>query len=292
MKKNIYKALSLFVAVSFLTSCLKDDSLVLDPAKTNNVIEFANPAQIVQPGAVHPLYAFGYDILPAAEQVLEVSYSGAESGAPQDITVNLAGATGAAGEKFIADYNTDQGKNYTLLPADFFKLSTTSVIIKKGEKKASFSVFFATDKFDLSIQYVLPVQITSASSGVVSGNFGTILLSTAARNKYDGKYHSTGYFQHPVAASSRPIDRDKTLLTVNANTVSTEIGDVGGSMELSVNETTNEVTIVGQLSATQPLVPTPGKTNTYDPATKTFNLNYQYTGGGGFRVITEVIKLK
>jgi hypothetical protein len=289
MKRNIFKALSLFVAVSFLTSCLKDDSLVLDPTKsTGNVIEFANPVQNDNPAAIYPKYTVGFDITPAAVQTLEVAYSGPQVGAPEDITVNLAALTDA---KIITDYNTNQSSDYIIMPATLYKLNQSSVVIKKGQSRASFTVTYATDKFDLDEQYVLPLKITSASSGTVSGNYGMILLSVAAKNKYDGDYTSNGYFQHPVAASSRAIsNRHKTLRTVNANTVSTEIGDVGGSMNLVINEATNDVTIVGQISATQPLVPTPGKTNTYDPATKTFKLNYQYTGGGGFRVINEDIK--
>ena len=76
MKKNILKVLSLVMATSFLTSCLKDDkSLILDPAKGVNVIEFANPSQISSPaGSVLPLYAFAYDIVPTVTLPLTVMF--------------------------------------------------------------------------------------------------------------------------------------------------------------------------------------------------------------------------
>lgn len=288
MKKNIFRALTLFTALSFFTSCLKDDSLVLDPSKSDNVIEFANPAQNDDPTAVYPKYTFGFDIKSAVDQTIEVSYSGPKVGAPQDITVNVAPLTD---DVAVKAYNDENGTSYTQMPAANYKVNATSVVIKKGQSRASFTITYATDKFDLNKQFVLPLKITSVSSGIISGNYNTILLSVAARNKYDGVYHSTGVFNHPTAGA-RKIDRDKTLRTVNANTVATEIGDIGGSMNLVVNEADNTVTVVGQVSASQPLIPVAGKTNTYDPTTKTFKLNYQYTGGGGFRVVNEDIKLK
>ena len=43
-------------------------------------------------------------------------------------------------------------------------------------------------------------------------------------------------------------------------------------------------------TAVPALVPLPGKTSTYDPATKTFNLYYQWTNTNGtFRVAHDVL---
>ena len=61
-------------------------------------------------------------------------------------------------------------------------------------------------------------------------------------------------------------------------------------MWLKVDPKTYNVTLTPQASA-NPGTTQVGK-NVYDPATKTFTLNYQYEGSGGFRVISETIKKK
>ncbi len=195
MKKYIYRTLSFMLAVSFLTSCLKDDSLVLDPEKGHNVIEFANPATIVTNGSVYPLYNFAFDLAPEATLPITISYSGPESGAPEDIVVNFDAGTQAE----VDAYNEDQEKEFTMIDADVFSLPTKTVTIKKGQKKATFNVVVAPNKFDFQKAYVLPLKITSASSGIVSGNFSTILLAIGGKNIYDGVYTVTGTFNDTQA---------------------------------------------------------------------------------------------
>jgi hypothetical protein len=64
--------------------------------------------------------------------------------------------------------------------------------------------------------------------------------------------------------------------------------DGGSWVTLTIN-TDNSVTIGGQLSGTQPYLTDAAKTNSYNPATKTFTLNYYYVGAGGNRVIQETL---
>jgi len=188
MKKHIFKTLSLLLAVSFLTSCLKDDRLVLDPEKGHNVIEFANPAQITTIGSIYPLYTFAYDIIPTATIPVSISYSGPESGAPEDIVVNFAVGT----EEEVETYNEDQDLGMVLMPSNLYKVSTNTVTIKKGESKASFNITVTPDQFNYSLSYALPLKISSASSGIISGNFNTILLNIGAKNIYDGSFKFKG----------------------------------------------------------------------------------------------------
>jgi hypothetical protein len=295
MKNYIYKTLSLLTAVSVLTSCLKDDSLVLNPDKTHNVIEFANPAIISSPvGAVYPLYSLAYDISPQATLPLTVSYSGAENGAPQDIVVNLAIGT----QTEVDAYNEEQHSAYDLMTSDVFTLTTNTVTIKKGQKTATVDVNFLTNKFDFGLSYLLPVKITSASSGVVSGNFSTILLSVNAKNMYDGVYSVTGSVARNSAAGP------DTGLGGNYNSgVTTELvtqgpssvgitpqwrdgsaaGGVAGT-SFSVDPATNLVTVTSTGNLT--LKNTVGTISNYDPATRTFTLNYDWGVAPGTRVVT------
>lgn len=126
---------------------------------------------------------------------------------------------------------------------------------------------------------------------IISGNYGKRTVNFSARNAYEGKYRATGTFTHPTAGP-RAIARDKTLATINANTVETEYADLGGAgyvMRLVVNAD-NSVTVLGQGAV--PATHSQFGVNKYDPATKTFTLNYKYPGGGGDRVINETLTIK
>ncbi|MFS2189772.1 BT_3987 domain-containing protein [Mucilaginibacter sp. Mucisp84] len=202
----------------------------------------------------------------------------------------------------IDKYNDDNDTQYELLPTSLYTISSTKVTadgsgnltakFAPGDFQNYFTIKLNGSKFDLSKKYALAYIITNAGGLTIhAASKDTLFTFFAIKNKYDGEYHSTGTFHHPTAGD-RAIDRDKTLTTAGAISVSTEIGDIGGSMTLTVNEATNEVTVSGNVSATQPLLPVPGLTSTYDPATKSFILNYRYLGGGGYRVVEETIKHK
>jgi len=202
----------------------------------------------------------------------------------------------------IDKYNDDNDTQYELLPTSLYTISSTKVTadgsgnltakFAPGDFQNYFTIKLNGSKFDLSKKYALAYIITNAGGLTIhAASKDTLFTFFAIKNKYDGEYHSTGTFHHPTAGD-RAIDRDKTLTTAGATSVSTEIGDIGGSMTLTVNEATNEVTVSGNVSATQPLLPVPGLTSTYDPATKSFILNYRYLGGGGYRVVEETIKHK
>ncbi len=128
-------------------------------------------------------------------------------------------------------------------------------------------------------------------------------------NKYEGTYTANGYFYHP--SSPRDIaGMNKYLSSSDANSVTVELGDLGGSgyfALLTVNSD-NSLTITpapGAAGAPYTMftsgLPTsnPGYTaqwsgssscnNRYDPATKTFYVRYGYLGGTGWRVTEEKI---
>lgn len=203
----------------------------------------------------------------------------------------------------IDKYNQDNDTEYELLPKSLYTISAAGVTaaadgklsfnFAPGDFQKYFTIKLDGSKWDLSIKYAVAYKITSAGSlSIHAASKDTLYAFFAIKNKYDGEYHSTGNFDHPNDANDRAIDRDKTLTTAGPTAVSTELADLGGSMTLTINEATNNVTVTGNVSATQPLEAVPGLTNTYDPATKTFHLNYRYLGGGGYRVIQEDIAHK
>jgi hypothetical protein len=281
MKKQTIRLCLIFMSF-FFAACLDDDKNPLDPAGTNNVIEFYNIAiPSSANGAVHPLWAVAFDFTPQEEFDIVVSYSGPNSNNKDiDLTIEV--------DPFALDaYNADQGETYELLPESFYTFNG-SVTIPKGQKQATVSITVFPDQFDLSKQYALPLRIVSSSSGIISGNWGAAIYATVAKNQYHGTYHATGYFQHPTAP--RPIDQNKTLSTVSADTNLTGLADLGTAMFLTVNPD-NTVTFVDGTFGSYPkgTITVDGVTydNTYDPATKTYFLYYEYIGGTGPRTIYE-----
>ncbi|RZM22832.1 MAG: DUF1735 domain-containing protein [Pedobacter sp.] len=214
--RNFIKLVSLFFVGATMTSCL-DDKLSLDPANSTNIVEFKNPSLFVSPyGSKYALYSRAFDLAPENDYPLTVSYSGANV-APEDITVTLGTDPTA-----LTQYNTEQKKTYDLIPESLYTIPA-QVVIPKGQRTATVTVKVKSSSFDFSKKYVLPIQIKSASSASVSGNFGTILLNLSAKNKYDGRYRVTNLvFNHltnPAFAANSPRNRDLITLSATQNSL-------------------------------------------------------------------------
>ncbi|KQB99434.1 DUF1735 domain-containing protein [Pedobacter sp. Hv1] len=182
MKKQLYTLLGLVTI--FFSSCLKDDRLILDPAKTKNIIEFANSSNIVKAGTTTAMFTHALSLTPDGSVTFEVSYSGAEKEAPQDIKVDI----GIGTDDILTQYNTENKTTYLPLPTSMYSLSTSSVTIPKGKKRAAFTMSFKPTMFDISKLYAFPLVIKSSSYGIISANFSKILININAKNKYDGVY--------------------------------------------------------------------------------------------------------
>lgn len=213
MKK--YNLAYLVVALA-LTSCLKEDP-ALDPDESNNVIEIYRqvPTPTASPAdAVYPLYIAGFNIQPAAEYKVEIAYAGAGT-APEDIQVVLE-----LDEAAMEAYNDDQGSHYEILPDDMFTVNSWTVTIPRGQRIGAMNVSFHTDQFDLSKAYAFPVKVKSASTGVISKNFGTVIFGIVAKNKWDGIYHMSGTFvDHTLPLATYWGDQEYWLETVDATRV-------------------------------------------------------------------------
>ena len=88
--KNIFVKISILALVMGLSSCLKDDDYALDPEGVKNVVEFLDPSVPASPaGAIYPAYSTSYTLSPSAVYEIQVSYSGPEDAAPQNINIEL-----------------------------------------------------------------------------------------------------------------------------------------------------------------------------------------------------------
>ncbi|QEC40463.1 BT_3987 domain-containing protein [Pseudobacter ginsenosidimutans] len=268
------------------TGCLKDEAyddhmanVVID--KNSKVIEVMGP------------------IIGAYGQVLNFSTGDTSF---KMVTVNLASEQPATEDiqvtlvvdpAVITEYNE---RNPTLtqlspLPANNYNFQTLQITIPKGSREAELSGKIINPAFLETGKFALGMKIASTSPNYpISGNYGKQVIALRVKNKYHGLYHATGKFIHPTAGT-RDIDEDKELVTVEPNSVQANLGDLGGSgyqMILTINP--DNTVSIAKFGAT-PNIDYQGP-NTYDPATKTFTLNYSYNGAGGPRIVREKIALK
>lgn len=134
------------------------------------------------------------------------------------------------------------------------------------------------DAWTLSYKSVMPdgrkVDVSSKTTVTVA-------------NKYAGYYQCVGVFSHPVAGD-RPINEEKFLTPIDANSCWGPAGDLGGSgyfVRITVNPVDN--TVVCSTWDAIEMINVPGEPNYFDPATGVFHLAYFYVGSGGNRVMRE-----
>ena len=190
MKK--IKNIALFVLLlAGFSSCLKDDTIISPdaPGAVKHIVEFLNPSPPVSGTQDSvPLYIASYDISPAAELVVKVSYSGG-GGAPGDVHVKVAIDNDA-----LEVVNRAQGSDLSPIPESVYSVNSLDVLIPSGQKTGSIVFTVKPDQFDFGYSYGLGLKIVSVegTDAPISGNFGTIVINIGAKNKLDGLYRVTG----------------------------------------------------------------------------------------------------
>lgn len=285
MKSKIIILLFSFVAIIFvINSCLKDNKgeYWKDELAGKIYATIANPAlqtMALQPVAGDVPYQF---LLNMATDALPT----------EDITIKLKIDPAA-----VTAYNTYYSKTYKAFPN--VAILTPTIVIKAGTRNAiAQAKIWGAETLDACDNFIAAITIESATTAsgksvTIAGNMKSYMLALPINNPYAGSYHASGAFIHPTAGT-RVINEDKQVNTVDCKTVTCSAGDLGGAQDggtwvvITINAN-NSLTISGGLSATQPYLTDPSKTNSYNPATKTFTLNYYYVGSGGNRVIQETL---
>lgn len=265
----------LFISIIGLISCVGDTSVP-------NVVEVVSISGNV--GGTLQTVPFKIDTL--VEVKYKVSYESANS-LSKDLPITI-GVTQAASDLLKttnAKRATTGDDAYEALPVSVYTF--VNPIIKAGQKEAEFSVKVKLNKtLDYTKEYVIPLGILNANGIKISENLGSMnIFVDGTPNKYQGNYKSIGTFSHPT--TPRKIERDKVLTSIDKFTSETEFADLSYLMWLKINKD-NTVTITPQGAATTLSGPFEQTgVNKYDPLTKTFTLNYQYTSGT--RIISEKI---
>jgi hypothetical protein len=200
--------------------------------------------------------------------------------APQDINVTVA-----LDSQLVITYNTENGTSYEIPSSAIFSVVNPVVTIPSGSHTGFLKVKINPSNY-LGKAYAVGFTISSvAESGyVVSGNNKNGVVAINIKNEFDGNYHVFGTRVHPTLGPF-PFDYNADLNTVGEfSNKGNVLADLLEGLTITVNPD-NTVSLTGEL---RDVILVSGKENKYDPATKTFILNYYYNTAAP-RVITETL---
>jgi hypothetical protein len=200
----------------------------------------------------------------------------------------------------VADYNTENGTNYISVPATSYSLQSNEVTLTQEDRSASIKIRIKPSLVT-GASFAIGLSIAEVSSGEISVLNHNVLIEVKVKNAYEGDYQATGNMNVYSGSSNTspisvtyPIDEIKFLSTIDNTTVEAPIGYfdfTGAFMYLTVDANTNQVSVSPSLGAPTFSVVTNNGTCVYNPATKTFTLNYYYiNSAGNLREIQEVLE--
>jgi len=206
--------------------------------------------------------------------------------APADMTVDFSYITDTTKSTLVDSLVNKNG--FAIPAASMFAIlnPNSKVVIAKGTSTGYIRIKFKPIDF-VGQNWILAFQLTAVSDPKYTiSNLDKGFVKINIKNKYDKVYNCVGVFTHPTAGP-RPIDEQKRLVTVGANSNTTTVGDLGAdyTVVITIDPVTNDVTY----SDSSPYVILPSQTQRsyYEPSTGKFYLHYYYVGGTGNRVVDE-----
>lgn len=224
MKKTKYiiAASITLLAMTGLTSCLKETPGNTTPRGSGIIVAFAGTGLPVSSTSIYPQFDNGLVLAPDTAG-FNVNIQALGGSVDADLPVTLAVNASA-----LADFNTNQSTSYVIPPSDVFSFPATATIPKGTRDITVRVVIKGTSSYDFTKKYALPLTISTSASGVVvSQNLGTSIYSFIVRNKYDGDYAATGYVFHP--SSPRSFNTTYAVGTISPNQCKFPFGDLYSS---------------------------------------------------------------
>ena len=321
--KNKYLRLLLIAGMLFsLQSCLKNNEFYTDFSKGKPAVELPLAATFTnKPFAksfdVSNTPSVYYAVVNVASVNKPTSPVTATLGVDVDYLNSYNAAQDAIAKKAQADYlaadpnNTVDDSNYPsdytpyeLMPDSTYQIASFEATIAPGHREDSVPIQIFTNKIASGHIYLLPLTIVKSSLPI--SNWNHLMINIGAKNAYDGIYTVVdGFVQRYVNPTTPTTDAlngslagnpDMTLVTAGISSVELDnlkwhggTSGVGGIdyLQAIVDPNTNKVTM---LSLGNPsLTNIPGKVNSYDPATRTFTLNFYWNPTANKREITNLI---
>jgi len=304
--KNIKAASYAIIGLSVvLTGCLKDKDFNngLIQSVHGNTGKVVSLAANVQTSSNVSTVAFDNSNNDTVVNFLPVELSNGDAPAPEDIHVTITLVDTLVNNLDTANYNANDGSTYDYVVPDpsIVSVVSTDVVIKKGTYQGFLQLKFKPSNL-LGQDLAFGFRITAIKEAgyTISGNLKDAVLVLLIKNKWDGTYVASGTFMHPNPALAGPFsDKTVVLFTTGATSVDMEGGQptagglIGASPRFTVDPATNLVTVGPGVPYGPPTIAGPvtvGFVNRYDPATKTFYIDYGYSGGS--RHMTETLVYK
>ena len=184
MKKRLYiiTTLMLSAAALSLSSCLKDDAHFTNFAGVGTTIELPIEA-----------YTGVGNLIPEANVISSTPIALptiVNVASPKPLTSAL-NVTLALDPAALTAYNTANGTSFAILPPADYSVASWTVTVPANQREATLNVNLNTSLIDPSQQYVLPINIASASGQTIN-QYNTVMYLVQVKNKYDGEYTVTG----------------------------------------------------------------------------------------------------
>ncbi|MDQ1138730.1 DUF1735 domain-containing protein [Pedobacter agri] len=305
IQSKLYTAILAF-GICLFTSCAKEENIFTDDGNGGEsaLVELGDlpPTRTAGiPTVTYTTVTKSFDAAAEVDVPITVNYTGV-NGAPSDVTIQLGVFNDA-----VTTMSTTAAP-LTILPTSLYTIPNNTLIIPKGQKKATMIVKVRASAFNFALTYALGIKILSSSTGIVSGNFGTGVFIMSAKNQWDGIYQvvsgqvtrftAVGVVENPSTLNgSLAGNPNINLVTTGANTVEVQnMRWFGGSSSVAgidntratINTTTNAITMNALGNAT--LANRAGLVNAYDPATRTFTLNFDWNQTTAPRQMNLVLK--
>jgi Domain of unknown function (DUF1735)/Domain of unknown function (DUF4361) len=293
IKYKFLGALLLTVALA-VSSCVKNNGYADTINDSNKFI-----AEISEAGA-EDINSLALNAVPVQEDVVLCEVRIGSKVVPNKaFTIKLKNTP-----TLITEYNTANSTSYVDMPASAFT-GSYDIVIPAGKRAANMVIKINKAGLDLSKEYAIGLTVASVDGGAtISSTAKNLVVGFLIKNQYDGDYASSGTrynFNSSADApnnyvSTAPWSFDTHVATVGATTCAVQAANSNGgfgTINITVNAD-NTVTVASTpATGLNALVPTAGKTSTYNPTTKTFHLYYEYTNTSGtFRLLDHVLVRK
>lgn len=175
MKRITINAFFLLIATFSLTSCLKKDSMNIDPdEKTGTIMEL----QFIENGSGTTLnsgmqyFSGGALTYPGTDDADTATYNISLAG-PVTLSKDVKVTVGIDESKKLDNYASDSIP-YEIMPDSLYDFVATTATITAGSRIVPMHIVFYPSKIDVTKSYILPVVVKDAEGQTISGNFGTI----------------------------------------------------------------------------------------------------------------------
>lgn len=263
--------------VFVLSSCLKDKA----PGNENYSHSPALVGFQYTGGAAKPIVA----AIPGTAQDtlgIEVTLSVASLTLKTPVTLKIVPYKAG-----LDSFNTANGTTYAQMDPSLYTLQDGgSITINPGQQIVTMRINFAGDKIDFSQKSGIGLQLTDAKGALIATNLNTAIVLVALKNPFEGNYHVFGVRHHPTLGDFS-FDYTAYMSTVDAMTIDGP-ADFDFQTELQIHINPDNTVTLSDPSGAFTLYLQPGKENDYNPATKTFVLNFYYNTGAP-RLITETL---